>query len=66
MKWLNLKELDATVKVKSVIAYEQREVFNTTFNAMWTMTGMVFDDNSFVAIYSEGEESSYLFFENGK
>ena len=66
MKLLELEELDALVKAKRVVAYEQREVLNTTFNTTWTMTGMVFDDGGFVGVYSEGNESEYLFFENGK
>ena len=66
MKGIKLEELDALVKAKRVVAYEQRKVFNTVFKADWIMTGMVFEDGSFVGVYSEGGDESYLLFENGK
>ena len=66
MKWLtSTDELNALIADKRVLRVEEREVFNTTFNCMWTMTGLVLDDGSFIGI-STDEDPEFLLFEEGK
>lgn len=66
MKWIETKDVNDLIKEQGVSRLEHREVFNTTFNTVWHMEGVVLNNNSFIGIYSEGDTLSYLFFEEGK
>lgn len=66
MKWIRTEELSEIIKVLSVTGIEKRKVFNTSFNTIWDMEGLVLSNGSFIGIYSEGDELSYLLFEEGK
>lgn len=66
MKWIESSEVTTIIKSDGVAGIEKRDVFNTTFNCIWNMEGLVLNDGSFIGIYSEGDALSYLFFEEGK
>lgn len=66
MKWIDITELNSKIATTKILRFETRNIFNTAFNCNWEMQGMLFDDNSFVGICPEGDELSYLEFEEGK